>query len=107
VVSTLLWLGVASGLDGENPGAAVSLILAGAALYSGLVTDQAEHKIVRRVFGATRRWLGVVTLAALAGSASLAMELPCERPVTVWLIAAAVSTLAALRLGWSALRAAS
>ena len=34
VVASLLWLGVHSGLDAESPDAAVSLLLAGAALYS-------------------------------------------------------------------------
>jgi hypothetical protein len=48
----------------------------------------------------------VVTSAALAASASLAMEIPDRRPLEVWLVAAIICTTAALRLGWSAIRAA-
>lgn len=105
VVAGLLWLGVVSGLDASNPGAAVSILLAGAALFSGLSAVQGEHRLLRRVFAASRRWLGVISLAALTGSASLAMELPSEHPVCVWKIAAIISTFAAARLIWSAIRA--
>ena len=105
-VAALLWLGYASDLDSENPGAAVSLLLAGAALYTGLVSDAREPRIVRRVFGATRRWLALVTVSALAGSASLAMEIPSATPTGIWLIAAIACTIGAIRLGWSAIRAA-
>ena len=105
VVALLLWLGVASGLDSDNPGAAVSILLAGAAIFSGLSASRGTHKLVRIVFAGTSRWLAAVTLAALTASATLAMEFPARRPVSVWLAAAIVCTLAAGRLGWSALRA--
>jgi hypothetical protein len=48
----------------------------------------------------------VVTLCALAASASLAMEVPDATPLRIWLVAAIVCSLAALRLAWSAIRAA-
>lgn len=105
VVSTLLWLGVSSGLDAENPGASVSLLLAGAALFSGISASLGEHRLVGAVFNATRRWLGIVTICALMASASLAMEVPSARPTCVWTVAAVVCALAAARLCWAAVRA--
>ncbi len=105
VVAGLLWLGVASDLDARTPAAAVSLLLAGAAVFSGLTAAQGEHRIVRRVFAASRRWLGVVALSALVASATLAMELPDREPVVIWRVCAIVCTVAAIRLAWSAVRA--
>lgn len=105
VVASLLWLGVVSGLDARTPGAAVSLLLAGAALFSGLTAAQGEHRIVRRVFAGSRHWLGVAALCALVASASLAMELPDREPVAIWRVCAIISTVAAIRLIWSAIRA--
>jgi len=104
IIATLLWLGVASGLDARSPGPAVSILLAGAALFSGIGAIQGEHRLVKSVFSSPRRWLVLVTLAALAGSASLAMEFPNEHPVSIWCYAAIASTAAAVRLGWSAVR---
>ena len=105
VVAALLWLGVESDLDAKNPGAAVSLLLAGAALFSGLTAVQGEHRIVKNVFSTSRFWLAVVTVSALTASATLAMEIPKEHPVAVWRWAAIACTIAAVRLAWSALRA--
>jgi hypothetical protein len=105
IVAALLWLGVASGLDAKNPGAAISLLLAGAAVFTGFSAVQGEHRLVRRAFAASRRWLAVVTLAALTASASLAMEYPVAHPVAVWRVAAIACSIAAVRLLWSAVRA--
>lgn len=105
VVCALLWLGVGSGLDAGNPGASVSLLLAGAALFSGISASLGEHRLVGAVFNATRRWLGVVTVCALAASASLAMEVPSRRPVCLWFVVACVCSVAAARLCWAAVRA--
>lgn len=105
IIAALLWLGVASGLDAQNPGPAVSILLAGAALFSGVAAVQGEHKLAKKVFSASRRWLVLVTVAALAGSASLAMEIPEEHPVSIWRFSAIASTVAAVRLVWSAIRA--
>jgi hypothetical protein len=105
LVSALLWLGVVSGLDADSPDAAVSLLLGGAALFSGVTAVSGEHRLVRMMFSATRRWLLVVTAAALAASASLAMEVPDESPLQVWWAAAALCTIAGLRLVWSSIRA--
>ena len=105
VVSALLWLGVHSGLDAQNPDAAVSLLLAGAALYSGVTAVRGEHVLVTKLFSASRRWLGLVSLSALAASAALAMQVPDTHPTGVWRIAAIASTLASARLLWSAIRA--
>lgn len=105
IVTALLWLGVASGLDARNPGAAVSLLLAGAAVFSGFTAAQGTHSIVRVVFWRPRFWLTVVSLSALVASATLAMEIPTAHPVCVWRWAAIACSVAAARLCWAAVRA--
>ena len=104
IVSILLWVGVLSHLDSRNPGSAVSILLAGAALFSGLLAVSGEHPLVSHLFSASRRWLSLVAVAALAASAALAMQAPSERPVGVWLVAAVIASVAAVRLGWAATR---
>jgi hypothetical protein len=105
VVAVLLWMGVLSGLDAKNPGAAVSTLLAGAALFTGWAAAQGEHRLIRVVFAASRRWLGAVAVVALLASACLAMEFPSVHPLAVWWGCAVVSSVAAARLLWSAVRA--
>jgi hypothetical protein len=105
MVSGLLWLGVSSGLDAKNPGAAVSLLLAGAAFFSGLTAVRGGHRIVKRVFSGARLWLGVVTVSALVASATLAMEVPSSHPTSVWRWAAVATSVAFVRLLWSVVRA--
>lgn len=105
VVAALLWLGVISGLDTGSPGPAVSLLLAGAALFSGVAAARAEHVLVTKLFSAPRRWLGIVSVAALAGSATLAMQVPNAHPTGAWQVAAIACTLASCRLVWSAIQA--
>lgn len=104
IIATLLWLGVGSGLDVTNPGPAVSILLAGAALFSGVAAVQG-HALVKKVFAGPRHWLLLATTAALAGSATLAMEIPDQHPVSFWRYAAIAATVAAARLTWSAVRA--
>lgn len=104
IIATLLWLGVGSGLDITNPGPAVSILLAGAALFSGVAAVQG-HALFKKVFAGPRRWLLLATIAALAGSATLAVEIPDQHPVSLWRYAAIAATIAAARLAWSAVRA--
>lgn len=105
-VGGLIWLGWWSGLDASQPGAAVSLLLAGGAVVSGFAAATGRHIIVNKILRGRRRTLTVVALCALTASATLAMEIPSNSPRQVWLVAAVVCTIAALRLGWSAIRAA-
>jgi hypothetical protein len=105
VAAGLLWLGVESGLDAKNPGPAISILLAGAALFSSVAAVQGEHRLVKRVFAASRRWLVLTTLAALVASAALALEVPDTHPVGLWRVAAILCSVATVRLGWSAVRA--
>lgn len=105
-VAGLLWLGWLSRLDASQPGAAVSLLLAGGAVVSGFAAATGRHIIVNKILRGRRRTLAVVALCALMASATLAMEMPSPRPLGVWLLAAIACSIAALRLGWSAVRAA-
>jgi hypothetical protein len=108
IVSALIWLGVISGLDFKNPdaaGASASIVLAGAALYSGITAARGEPSLVSQVFSTSRLLLATISLCALAASATLAMEVPDAKPTAVWLIAAILASVPAVWLVWSALRA--
>lgn len=105
VVTALLWLGECSGLDTDNPGSAVSLLLAGAALFSGVTAVSGEHVLVKSLFGPSRRGLIAVGLSALVGSATLAMQIPDPHPTEVWQWAAIFSSVFTAKLVWSAIRA--
>jgi hypothetical protein len=105
-VAALLWAGWLSGLDATAPGAAVSLLLAGGAIVSGFAAATGRHAIVNKLLRSRRRLLMVVVLCALVASASLAMQMPSRHPLGVWLTSAIACSAAALRLGWSTLRAA-
>jgi hypothetical protein len=105
VVTALLWLGECSGLDTENPGSAVSLLLAGAALFSGVSAVRGEHVLVKSLFAPSRRGLIAIGLAALVGSATLAMQIPDSHPTEVWWWAATFSSVFTAKLVWSAIRA--
>jgi hypothetical protein len=105
VVSGLIWLGVVSGLEFQNPDASVSIVVAGAALYSGMTAVRGEPSLVSRIFSTSRFLLAWISLSALAASATLAMEFPSSRPVAVWSVAAALATILSAWLVWSAIRA--
>jgi hypothetical protein len=108
IVAALIWLGVISGLDFKNPdapGASASIVLAGAALYSGITAARGEPSLVSQVFTTSRFLLGAISLCALTASATLAMEVPDAKPRSVWLVAAVIASFAAAWLVWSALRA--
>lgn len=95
---------VFSDLDATTPGPAVSLLLGGAALFSGVSATRGEHRLVKKVFSRARLWLAVVTVAALAASTSLALEIPDTQPVEVWTWAAIACTVAAVQRSWVAVR---
>lgn len=105
IVAALLWAGFLSGLDPTTPGAAVSLIVGAAALFSGVTATRGEHRLVKRVFFPARAWLTIVTVAGLAASTSLALEIPDKDPTEVWVWAAVVASIAAIQRLWAAIRA--
>jgi hypothetical protein len=105
VVASLIWLGVVSGLEFNDPDASVSIVVAGAALYSGMTAARGESSLVSRVFSTPRFLLALISVCALGAAATLAMEFPSSRPTTVWLAGAIVSTAASICLLWSAIRA--
>jgi hypothetical protein len=108
IVSALIWVGVISGLDFKNPdapGASASIVLAGAALYSGITAVRGEPSLVSQIFFASRVLLGCISICALAASATLAMEVPDTRPTNIWLVAAILASCASIWLVWLALRA--
>jgi hypothetical protein len=104
IVAALLWAGYLSGLDATTPGPAVSLLVGGAALFSGVTATRGEHRLVKKVFFWTRFWLTIVTIAGLAASASLALEIPDKHPTEVWIWAAIICSVAAAQRVWAAIR---
>lgn len=104
IVAALLWAGYLSDLDVSTPGPAVSLLVGGAALFSGISATRGEHRLVKKVFSWARFWLTIVTIAGLVASASLALEIPDEHPTEVWKWAAIVCTVAAVQRFWAAIR---
>lgn len=105
-VSLLLWVGVISGLKASNPAPAVTILLAGSAIYSGLISFGGEHRVVTAIYSAPRRWLRRLAFASLLATGSLALEFPSPRPSGVWTVSAILATLATARLALSAARAA-
>ena len=104
IVAALLWAGYLSDLDASTPGPAVSLLVGGAALFSGISATRGEHRLVKKVFFWARFWLTIVTIAGLVASASLALEIPDDHPTEVWKWAAIVCTVAAVQRLWAAVR---
>lgn len=104
IVAALLWAGYLSELDAATPEPAVSLLVGGAALFSGVSATRGEHRLVKRIFFWTRFWLTIVTIAGLTASTSLALEIPDEHPTEVWKWAAIVCTVAAVQRLWAAIR---
>ena len=104
IVAALLWAGYLSDLDVSTPGPAVSLLVGGAALFSGISATRGEHRLVKKVFVGARFWLTIVTIAALVASASLALEIPDDDPTEVWKWAAIVCTVAATQRVWASVR---
>jgi hypothetical protein len=103
-IAVLLWLGVHSGLPTADSTSAVAIITAGAALFSGVAAIEGAHKLVKHMFAAPRRWLALVSFVALIASALYALGIPSASPVDEWRVAAIITTVASVRLGWSALR---
>ena len=105
-VAALLWAGWLSDLDAPTPGAAVSLLLAGGAVVSGFAAASGHHIIVDKLLRNRRRSLVVVVVCALDRLRQPGDGAPSAHPLGVWLAAAIVCSCAALRLAWSAVRAA-
>lgn len=104
--TTVLVIGVLSGLDSESPDATVSVLLAGFALFSGMTALRGKHVMVVKAFSKPRRWITSIGIAALVGSISLALEFPNDHPAVVWSVSAAASAIATGRLALSTWRAA-
>lgn len=104
IVAALLWAGYLSDLDPSTPGPAVSLLVGGAALFSGVSATRGEHRLVKKVFFWARFWLTIVAIAGLVASATLALEIPDKHPTEVWKWAAIVCSVAAVQRFWAAVR---
>jgi len=88
------------------PGAPVSLLLAGSALFAGAVARSGEHRLVRVMFFGPRVVLVLNALAGLAAGAALSLGF-CDQVVDLaWRIAAVFAVLTACILSITFYRAA-
>lgn len=95
------------GLDVGAAESAVSILLAGAAFFSGLSASSGDHVLVRQVFSGSRRATVVVALAAMLGSLTLVIDFPSRMEVSMWGGGAAVALLATIKISISWMAAAS
>lgn len=80
-----LGLGITLGnLDGQTAESSSAVVLAGSALFAGIVAQRGEHKLVRDVFIGARLMLVLVALSALAAAASIAFGATCEVRGWIW-----------------------
>jgi len=104
VLAVGAWLG---NLNTETaPGAALSLLLAGSALFAGAVARSGEHRLVRTLFFVPRVALVVSATAGLSSGAVLVLGF-CDQIVdTTWHIASVLAVVIACILSITFLKAA-
>lgn len=107
VTAAILGLGAwFADLNSEAPGAALSLVLAGSALFAGAVARAGEHRMVRTMFFVPRLVFVAGAVAGLAAGAVLVLGF-CDQVVdTTWKIASIAAACAAGILSVTFLRAA-
>lgn len=85
VTTVTLGLGITLGnLDSQTAGSSSAVVLAGSALFAGIVAQRGEHKLVRDVFIGARLMLVLVALSALAAAASIAFGATCDVRGWIW-----------------------
>ncbi|MEH3054978.1 MAG: hypothetical protein PGN13_13410, partial [Patulibacter minatonensis] len=95
LTTIVLALGAAfSKLDPAKSGPAITVLLAGSALFSGSIVRAGEHRLVRSIFVGPRVLLAVVALAALVAATSLALVVPHGVVRVIWPICAGSSFIA-------------
>lgn len=103
VVAGTLVTGWATTLAALNPAPAVSIILAGTALFAGM-SAQGQPPLAQITSRLRHQLLVVVSLVALACAVLLVFSTPESRPVTAWLVGSIVAGMIGLRFLCSVLR---
>jgi len=89
VTAAFLVIGAWPGdLDPDRADAAVSLLLAGSALFAGVVASSGEHRLVQTQFSLPRVTLAGSALVGLGAAAALAFALPICTIAIVWKLGA-------------------
>ena len=89
VTATFLIVGAWPGhLDPNRADAAVSLLLAGSALFAGVVASSGEHRLVQTQFSLPRVTLAASALVGLGAASALAFALPSCTIAFVWKLGA-------------------
>jgi hypothetical protein len=89
---------VGANLNSATAGSSSAVLLAGSAIFAGVVARGTEHRLVRDVFLGARLMLAVVALSALAAVTSIAFGASEDTRSGVFGVAAAVSFLATMSL---------
>lgn len=76
LVTLTLTCGLLFGIGENASDSAVSILLTGAALFSGLSASSGNHVLVRQVFSGTRWATVLVALAAVLGSLTFSIDFP-------------------------------
>ena len=103
VTAVTLGLGITLGnLNSQTAGSSSAVVLAGSALFAGIVAQRGEHKLVRDVFVGARLMLLLVALSALAAAASIAFGASCDVRAWIWGGGAVMSAgaTASLAVAW-------
>ncbi len=103
VVAGTLFAGWATTLDALNPAPAVSIILAGTALFAGM-SAQGQPPLAQITSRLRHQLLVVLSLIALTCAVLLVFSTPETRPVTAWLVGSIASAAIGVRLLCSVLR---
>lgn len=106
VVTTVLLTGSLVGTAEDVSDAAVSILLVGAAIFSGVNAPFGKHFLVNKIFTGTRLATLGVGVAAVAGALSLILDLSSDVKFWIWFLAGLVALIATLRLILASARAA-
>ncbi|HMT06311.1 MAG: hypothetical protein KDB48_05270 [Solirubrobacterales bacterium] len=106
LVTATLLLGSFVGFDQGTSDAAVSILLVGAALFSGVSASAGRHILVTKVFTGARKATMLVAIAAVIGALSLTLDLSAATRSNIWLAGGTLALMATARLALATIRAA-
>jgi hypothetical protein len=106
ITAVILGIGAIFGdLSSFGAGPAISILLAGSALFAGAVVSTGEHRLVQARFLIPRLLLALSASSALIAGAALAFQL-CNAVDTIWDVSALIAAVVAAILSVTLIRAA-
>ncbi len=99
VTTTLLLVGgIARDLEGPTTGTSATVLLAGSAVFAGLVARSDEHRLVRQALAGVRATLTLVALAALTAASAIGLGASEGTRQAIWTFSGCAAALATLSL---------